>query len=151
MSFWASVLYWEEKSMKFLFLLVLFSCSMTQGTYKKKFHLEDFQSKLTAADVHAMLTKKMLKCYPQSDYPVYEKTESHFDVVKQSGTISYVIDNQSLSPVTLVLVEIENDVIGSNIKVYAKGDLFRPASIYRHQIQKWLDGKKVDCNSHGEI
>ncbi len=40
---------------------------------------------------------------------------------------------------------------GSLVKVYSKGDLFHADSVYQHQIQKWLDGKTVDCDSHGEI
>lgn len=139
--------------MKILLLVfILASCStMTEGTYKKKFHLEDYFSKQKPADVHSMLIEKMKKCYPQSDYPVYEKTVGSFDRVKETGTIYYEIDNQSLGPKPLVIVDIMKDPQGSLIKVYAKGDMFRPATIFKHQVHKWLDGKKVDCHSHGEI
>ena len=137
--------------MKFLLLFILISCSMTEGTYKKKFHLQDFKSKLAPSVVHRMLVDKMTRCYPQSDYPVYEKTVSVFDEAKQFGTIAYEIDNQSTGPKPLVFVEVVKDEMGSMVKVYSKGDLFRPPGVYSHQIQKWVDGKKVDCHSHGKI
>ena len=147
------MLYQEIKFMKLtlIALLVLVGCSMTQGKYKKKFHLEDFQTTMDPAAAHALLAHKMKDCYPQSAYPVYEKTLSHFDVTSQTGTISYEIDNQSLGPQTLVLVEVVKSPTGSVVQVYAKGDLFRRATVYQHQIQKWLDGKKVDCDSRGQI
>ena len=138
--------------MKLFLLLLVVSCStMTEGTYKKKYHLEDYKSKLEPSVVHGMLFRKMKKCYTQSDYPVYEKTVGTFDVTTQAGTIYYEIDNQSLGPKPLVIVDIMKDPEGSLIKVYAKGDMFRPASIYKHQIHKWLNDKKVDCDSHGQI
>ena len=137
--------------MKFLLLFILISCSMTEGTYKKKFHLQDLKSKLAPSVVHRMLVDKMTRCYPQSDYPVYEKTVSVFDDAKQFGKIAYEIDNQSTGPKPLVFVEVVKDEMGSMVKVYSKGDLFRPPGVYSHQIQKWVDGKKVDCHSHGKI
>ena len=137
--------------MKLLLLFTLISCSMTEGTYKKKFHLQDLKSNLAPSVVHLMLVDKMTKCYPQSDYPVYEKTVSVFDEAKQFGTIAYEIDNQSTGPKPLVFVEVVKDEMGSMVKVYSKGDLFRPPGVYSHQIQKWVDGKKVDCHSHGKI
>ena len=142
--------------MKFLILLsFLVSCAYTEGRYKKDHHQDDFKSNMKPYDVHLMLTKKMEKCYPQSDYPVYEKTVSEFDQIKESGTISYEIDNQSMGPRPLILVEVMKDpassLEGSLIKVYAKGDILRPGTVYSHQIHKWIDGKTVDCHSHGEI
>ncbi len=137
--------------MKFLLLFLVGCAGMSEGTYKKKFHQEDFKSTLTPAAAHALLTEKMKKCYPQSDYPVYEKTVSEFDAVKQVGTVAYEIDNQSIGPQPLVLVEVEPDALGSIIKVYSKGTLFKAPTVYTHQIQKWIDGKKVDCDSHGQI
>lgn len=137
--------------MKLLLLFSLISCSMTEGTYKKKFHLEDLKSTLAPSVVHRMLVDKMTRCYTQSDYPVYEKTVSFFDEAKQFGTIAYEIDNQSSGPKPLVFVEVLKDEAGSIVKVYSKGDLFRAPGVYSHQIQKWVDGKKVDCHSHGKI
>lgn len=138
--------------MKFFLLLLVVSCStMTEGKYKKKYHLEDFKSKQAPSLVHAMLMGKMKKCYTQSDYPVYEKTVGNFDVTTEFGTIYYEIDNQSLGPKPLVIVEVMKDPEGSLIKVYSKGDMFRPAGVYKHQIHKWLEDKKVDCHSHGQI
>jgi len=137
-----------------LSLLTLVSCSsITESKYKKSYHLEDYKTNMEPSVVHALLASKMKACYPQSDYPVYEKTISGFDVGSLQGTISYVIDNQSLGPKTLVLVEIVNDpnAFGSIVKIFAKGDLFRPAGVYKHQIHKWIEGKKVDCDSRGEI
>jgi hypothetical protein len=124
---------------------------MTEGSYKKKFHLADYKSTLAPSVVHSLLVDKMTKCYTQSDYPVYEKTVSVFDEAKQFGTIAYEIDNQSLGPRPLVFVEVIKDEMGSIVKVYSKGDIFRPPGVYSHQIHKWVDGKKVDCHSHGKI
>lgn len=137
--------------MKYLLLLLVGCSSLSEGGYKRKYHVEDFKSTMEPSVVHTMLADKMKKCYPQSDYPVYEKTVSAFDVTKQVGTISYEIDNQSMGPTPLVLVEVVQEPTGSMVRVYSKGDLFRPAAVYQHQIHKWLDGKKVDCHSHGEI
>lgn len=138
--------------MKFLILLIFFSCStMTEGTYKKKFHLEDYKSKQEPAPVYVMLLRKMKKCYPQSDYPAYKKTVGTFDAAKEFGTIYYELDIQSLGPKPLVIVEVMKDVEGTMVKVYSKGDIFRPASVYKHHIHKWLQDKKVDCDSHGQI
>jgi hypothetical protein len=148
--------YREEKFMKILMLilLTLASCSsITEGKYKKKYHVEDYQTTMESSVVHALLKAKMKACYPQSDYPSYEKTISEFDVGNLEGTISYVVDKQSLGPRTLLLVEVINDpkTSGSVVKIFAKGDLFRPASVYKHQVHKWITGKKVDCDSRGEI
>ena len=138
--------------MKFLILLIVVSCSsFNEGKYKKEFHQEDYVSTMAPDVAHAMLTKKMTKCYQQSDYPAYRKTVSTFDQASQTGTISYETDTQSLGPKPLVLVEVSKDTAGSVVKIYSKGDVFKPATIYSHQIHKWLDGKKVDCDSHGEI
>jgi hypothetical protein len=146
--------YREKKFMK-LFLLTLFiiaGCStMTQGKYKKEFHLEDFQSKSSPLDVHQLLTEKMTKCYPQSEYPSYEKTLSSFDQVKEIGTVYYEVDHQSMGPKILVLVEIEKADGGSLVKVYSQGDFLRSPASFKHHVHKWLDGKKVDCNSQGQI
>ncbi len=132
--------------------LVCVGCStMTQGKYKKAYHLEDYSSSQDAVSVHGMLTEKMTKCYPQSDYPMYEKTVTSFDATKQSGTIVYEVDNQSLGPKILVLVEVEKADSGSMVKVYSKGDLLRSPGHFKHQVHKWLDGKKVDCDSQGQI
>lgn len=135
-----------------LLALVCAGCStMTQGKYKKNFHLEDYTSDKDALTVHSLLAEKMTKCYPQSAYPIYEKTVSSFDANKQVGVISYEVDNQSLGPKILVLVEVEKAEKGSLVKVYAKGDLLRSPGHFKHQVHKWLDGKKVDCDSHGQI
>ena len=75
--------------MKYLLLLLVGCAGMSEGTYKKKFHVEDFVSNLEPSIVHSMLLEKMTKCYPQSDYPVYEKTVGAFDAVKQAGTVAY--------------------------------------------------------------
>jgi hypothetical protein len=93
----------------------------------------------------------MTKCYPQSEYPVYEKTVSSFDAAKDAGTVYYEIDNQSMGPKILVLVEIEKTETGSVAKVYSKGDLLRTPNSFKHQIHKWIDGKKVDCDGQGQI
>ena len=135
------------------FLLLLVACSgMSEGTYKKKYHLNDFQSDKTSVASFKLLSEKMKKCYPESPYPAYEKTVANFNEEKQTGTIAHEIDNQGLGPQVLVLIEIfPVDVNASLIKVYSKGDLFRARGVYKHQIQKWLDGKVVDCNSRGKI
>lgn len=140
--------------MKFaiLALTLLSACStMTKGKYKKEFHLEDYSSAKSPADLHKHLTEKMTKCYPQSEYPVYEKTVSSFDAAKDVGTVYYEIDNQSMGPKILVLVEIEKTETGSVAKVYSKGDLLRTPNSFKHQIHKWIDGKKVDCDGQGQI
>ena len=124
---------------------------MTEGTYKKKYHLEDYKTKQVPSVVFSMLIQKMKKCYTQSDYPVYEKTVGKFDSTTDTGSISYEIDNQSMGPKPLVIVDILTDPEGTLIKVYSKGDMFRPAGVFKHQIHKWLEDKKVDCDSHGHI
>ena len=137
--------------MKLLLLLLVSCASMSEGSYKKKFHIEDYKSSLTPVAAYELLAAKMKKCYSQSDYPVYEKTVAEFNAATQTGTITYEIDNQSMGPKPLVLVEVVSDPDGSMVKIYSKGDVFRPASGYKHQIHKWLDGKKVDCDSRGQI
>ena len=137
-----------------LLLLTLTACSsISESKYKKKYHIDDYQTTMESSVVHALLKSKMRACYPQSDYPSYEKIISDFDVATLEGTISYVVDKQSIGPRTLVLVEVVNDskTAGSIVKIFAKGDLFRPASVYKHQIHKWITGKKVDCDSRGKI
>jgi hypothetical protein len=151
MPFWASMFYWEKKIMKFLLLFLVGCASMSQGKYKKEFHLEDFKSSSSPQTVFSLLSEKMTKCYPQSEYPVFEKTIASFDPEKQVGTISYDVDNQSIGRKMLVLVEVFSDSSGTLIKVYAKGDLLRSADSFKHQIHKWIDGKKVDCDSRGQI
>lgn len=148
--------YRKEKLMKFLFpLLFLVACSGTsQGEYRKKYHVEDFTSTMAPAELHGILVRKMKKCYPQSDYPTYEKTVFDFNPEKQLGTITYEVDTQSIGPQPLVVVEVMNEPAGAGgslVKVYAKGEILRPGTIYSHQIHKWIDGKKVDCDSQGEI
>jgi hypothetical protein len=145
--------YWEKKSMKkLLILLSLVACStMTEGTYKKKFHVEDFKSTESSQKIFEILKAKMEQCYPQSDYPTFEKTISQFDAPTGVGSVKYQVDNQSMGAKTLVLVEIMKLDNGSLIKLYSKGDLLRSPSVFKHQVQKWLDGKKVDCDSRGEI
>lgn len=138
--------------MKYLLLFLVGCAGMSEGTYKKKFHVEDIISNLDPSVAHALLLEKMTKCYPQSDYPTYEKTVGAFDAVKQTGTVAYEKDIQSMGPQPLVLVEVfQGFSTGSIVKIYSKGDLFVKPTIYQHQIQKWLVGKKVDCHSHGEI
>lgn len=135
-----------------LLLLVVAACSHTsEGGYKKKYHVGDYTSTMAPQEMHNLLHTNMKKCYTQSDYPLYEKTISKFDPETSSGTVSYKIDNQSMGPKTLVLVEVLRASEGSLVKVYSQGDVFRPAGVYRHQVQKWVDGLKVDCHSHGEI
>lgn len=135
-----------------LLLVVLSSCSgFTEGSYKKKYHLTDYTSTLAPAELHARLKDKMEKCYVQSEYPVYEKTVAHFDAEKNVGVVSYEIDNQGIGPRPLVLVEILAEGSGSQAKIYAKGDVFRPAGVFQHQIHKWIQGQKVDCQSRGDI
>lgn len=124
---------------------------MTEGEYKRKFHVTDINSPKKPAEVHAFLKDKMTRCYQQKDYPVYEKTLSNFDQKKNSGVITYEIDNQSQGPIRMVLVDVLPTEKGSVVKVYSKGDLFRPAGVYEHQIQKWMDGKMVNCNAHGML
>jgi hypothetical protein len=140
--------------MKFaiLALILLSACStMTKGKYKKEFYLEDYPTAKAPSDLHKLLTEKMTKCYPQSEYPVYEKTVSSFDAAKDAGTVYYEIDNQSIGPKILVLVEVEKTDSGSVAKVYSKGDLLRTPNSFKHQIHKWIDGKKVDCDGQGQI
>lgn len=140
--------------MKFITLVLFFMvgcATMTQGKYKKEFHLEDYQSKSSPLEVHKLLTEKMTKCYSQSDYPSYEKTLSSFDETQEIGTVYYEVDHQSMGPQILVLVEIEKAEGGSIVKVYSKGDLLRSPGSFKHHVHKWLDGKKVDCNSQGQI
>jgi hypothetical protein len=143
--------YWEKGFMKLLLLFLVGCASMSQGKYKKEFHLEDFKSSSAPQALFTLLSDKMTKCYPQSDYPVFEKTIANFDDAKQVGTISYDVDNQSIGRKMLVLVEIISDSSGSLVKVYAKGDLLRSPDSFKHQIHKWIDGKKVDCDSRGQI
>lgn len=139
--------------MKYLLIVFLtFGCSSSSSSkYKKQFHLEDFKSAKTPAEVHALLADRMTRCYPQSEYPVYEKTVAKFDDTNESGSVAYEMNNPSMSLETLVLVEVAKDETGSVVKVYAKGNLFRPGSVYKHHIHKWLEGKKVDCDSFGQI
>lgn len=153
MSFWASMFYWEEKLMKTLALLLLVvSCGhMSEGAYKKKYFIKEVASKATPQEVHTLLLEKMTKCYPQKGYPVFEKTLGKYNADSESGFVSYEIDNQSVGPVRLVLVEILKADTGSTVKIYSKGDLFRPAGVYEHNVQKWVDGQTVDCHSHGKI
>jgi hypothetical protein len=133
-------------------LFILVACTTSnEGKYKREYHVEDFVTSMAPDVAHGMLAQKMTKCYQQSDYPAYRKTVSEFDQVSQTGTISYETDTQSMGPRSLVLVEVSKDSAGSIVKVYSKGDLFRAPTVYSHQIHKWLDGKKVDCDSHGEI
>ncbi len=133
-------------------LALLTACStMTKGKYKKEFHLEDYQSSKSPEELHKLLTEKMTKCYPQSEYPVYEKTISEYNAAKNSGSVHYEIDNQSMGPKILVYVEVEKTDTGSVAKVYSKGDLLRTPNSFKHQVHKWLDGKKVDCDGQGQI
>lgn len=138
--------------MKYFIFLSLVACStMSDGSYKKKYHLADFNSTQSSQAVHDMLVEKMTKCYTQSNYPLYEQTVSKFDHEFQSGEIAYVIDNQGMGPQPLVIVDIVRVESGSVVKVYSKGGLLRSAGVYEHQIQKWVDGKTVDCDSRGII
>jgi len=137
--------------MKFLLLLLISCSTMTQGKYKKEYYLEDVKTTLAPSAVYQLLSGKMTKCYTQSDYPVFEKTISEFDQSKELGTITYDVDNQSAGRKSLVLVEVVKDEAGSIVKIYAKGDLLRTPASFKHQIHKWLDGKKVDCDSRGQI
>jgi hypothetical protein len=139
--------------MRYLILLIVISScsSFSIDRYKKEHHLEDFKSSKSAADVHALLFSKMKRCYPQSEYPAYKKTIASFNSTNNTGFIRYDFDTQSLGPRPLVYVEITNDNMGSLIRLFAKGDIFRPGESYKHHIQKWLNGKKVDCNSLGKI
>lgn len=139
--------------MKFLILLlVTAACSSSSvGKYKKQYHIEDYKSSMTPAQAYTLLADRMKRCYPQSDYPVYEKTVAKFDDAKETGTITYEIDNQSMGPKPLAIVEVVKDEAGSLVKIYSKGDLFRPASVYKHHVHKWIEGKKVDCDSFGQI
>lgn len=134
-----------------LFLLTAACSSSSIGKYKKQYHIEDYNSSMTPAQAHGLLADKMKRCYPQSDYPAYKKTVAKFDDTKESGTITYEVDNQSMGPRPLALVEVVKDGVGSLIKIYAKGDLFRAGTIYKHHVHKWLEGKKVDCDSFGKI
>lgn len=138
--------------MKYLLLLSLIACStMSDGSYKKKYHLEDFKSIQSSKFIHDMLVDKMTRCYKQSGYPTYEQTVSKFDETDQSGEIAYVIDNQTMGPRPMVIVDVIKDGEGSIVKVYSKGSVFYNAGVYKHQVQKWVNGKTVDCNSHGQI
>ncbi len=135
-----------------LMAFVLFGCaSVTDGEFKKKYHLEDYKSAMAPADLHKLLTEKMTKCYPQKEYPVYEKTVSQFNPETESGDIVYEIDNQSMGPQPLLIVEVIKDPEGSVARVFSKGSVFHPAGVYKHQVKKWVDGLKVDCQSHGKI
>jgi hypothetical protein len=146
------MLYWKEKLMKYLMLLALVACStMSDGSYKKKFHLGDYKSSNTSKVMHEILVDKMTKCYKQSGYPAYEQTVSKFDHTDLSGEVAYVIDNQTMGPQPLVIVDVLSSGEGSLVKVYSNGGMLRPAGVYKHQIQKWVDGKTVDCGSHGQI
>ncbi len=138
--------------MKYFILFALVACStMSDGSYKKKYHLADFKSAQTTQALHDMLVDKMTRCYSQSNYPVYEQTVAKFDHEDLSGEIAYVIDNQSMGPQPLVIVDIIREGEGSVVKVYSKGALLKPAGVYEHQIHKWVNGKTVDCNSRGMI
>lgn len=138
--------------MKYFILFALVACgSMSDGSYKKKFHLGDYKSDEKTETVHAMLVDKMTKCYKQSGYPTYEQTVSKFDHEDLSGEIAYVIDNQTMGPQPLVIVDVVRDGEGSLVKVYSRGGMLRPAGVYKHQIQKWVDGQTVDCGSYGKI
>lgn len=138
--------------MKLLMLLLLTACAtMSEGEYKRTYPLADFNSSKSAQDTYQLLKDKMTKCYPQSDYPTYQMTTGEFDQEKEKGTIRYKVDNQTAGSKILVLVEVAKNDQGSLVKTFSRGDLFHAASVYRHQIQKWLDGKKVDCDARGEI
>ena len=134
------------------FALFVVSCSsLSDGEFKKRYHLEDFKSKKPAAELHQELKVKMTKCYPQKDYPTYEKTVGKFNPKTESGDIVYEIDNQSMGAQPLLIVEVVKDGTGSIAKVYSKGSIFHPAGVYKHHVQKWVDGLKADCHSHGKI
>lgn len=138
--------------MKYLLLLSLVACgSMSDGSYKKKFHLADYKTSDNSSVIFEKLVDKMTKCYKQSGYPAYEQTVSKFDHQDNSGEIAYVIDNQTMGPQPLVIVDIQSTGEGSLVKVYSRGGMLRPAGVYKHQIKKWVDGKTVDCGSHGQI
>ena len=138
--------------MKYFMLLALVACSsMSDGSYKKKFHLDDFKSSNNSKVMFDTLADKMTKCYKQSGYPAYEQTVAKFDPQDSSGEIAYVIDNQTMGPQPLVIVDVLSTGEGSLVKVYSRGGMLRPAGVYKHQVQKWVDGKTVDCGSHGQI
>jgi hypothetical protein len=146
------MLYREEKLLKYLILLTLVACSgMSEGRYRKDFHQGDYTSEKASEEVYALLKQNMTKCYPQSDYPMYEKTVGDFDHAKNSGFVRYEVDNQSMGPRTLVLVDVQPLETGSTIKVFSKGNLTKTGTAFKHDIQKWLDGKKVDCDARGKI
>lgn len=138
--------------MKYLILFALVACSgMTDGRYRKDFHQGDYNSEKAPQEVYSLLKEKMTKCYSQSDYPKYEKTLGDFDGAKNTGYIRYEVDHQSLGPKTLVLVDVTAGTTGSVVKVYSKGDLTQTGTGFKHDIHKWLEGKKVDCDARGKI
>lgn len=140
--------------MKYLILLTLIACSgMSEGRYRKEFHQADYATTKSPVETYQLIKDKMTKCYPQSDYPMFEKTVANFNEAKSTGSISYQVDNQSLGPKMMVLVDVlpKAEGSGSLVKIYAKGDLTQSASGYKHDVFKWLEGKKVDCDARGKI
>lgn len=144
--------YREEKLMKYLILLALVACSgMSDGRYRKDFFQGDYVSEKSPQELYTLLKEKMTKCYPQSDYPKHEKTLAEFNSTKNSGTIRYEVDHQSMGPRPLVLVDVIPAETGSIVKVYSKGDLTQTGTGFKHDVHKWLEGKKVDCDARGKI